>query len=101
MPQVMGKDVTKREKIIERCQKDLAFLKEFILSGGGEGRCLDICIRRERFAAWRIGCACDSRGKSRRCGDITFVNRLSDALFAWHVGQPRPDGSQNTSGSVK
>ena len=36
MPQVTGKDVTKLEKIIDRCQKDLAPLKEFILPGGGK-----------------------------------------------------------------
>ena len=35
MPQVTEKDVTKLEKIIDRCQKDLAPLKEFILPGGG------------------------------------------------------------------
>ena len=36
MPQVTGKDVTKLERIIDRCQKDLALLKEFTLSGGGK-----------------------------------------------------------------
>jgi len=37
MPQVTGKHMTKLEKIIDRCQKDLAWLKEFILPGGGKG----------------------------------------------------------------
>src|SRR5215204_6023119 len=36
MPQVTDKDVTRLEKIIDRCQKDLAPLKEFILPGSGK-----------------------------------------------------------------
>ncbi len=63
MPQVTEKDVTKLEKIIDRCQKDLAPLKEFILPGGG-GRYLAFYIRRGLSAAGQSGCACISRGKS-------------------------------------
>src|SRR5512139_3321308 len=36
MPQVAAKDVTRLEKLIDRCQKDLEPLKEFILPGGGK-----------------------------------------------------------------
>jgi cob(I)alamin adenosyltransferase len=36
MPQGLQTNVTKVEKIIDRCQKDLAPLKEFILPGGGK-----------------------------------------------------------------
>ena len=36
MPQVTELDVTRLEKMIDRCQKDLAPLKEFILPGGGK-----------------------------------------------------------------
>ncbi len=63
MPQVTGKDVTKLEKIIDRCQKDLAPLKEFILPGGG--KCLDFCIKQGPYAVGQSGYACISRGKNR------------------------------------
>jgi cob(I)alamin adenosyltransferase len=67
MPQVTGNDVTNLEKIIDRCQKDLTPLKEFILPGGES--CRDFYVRRGRCAAERSGYACIFRGKSRsmRC----------------------------------
>src|SRR5437773_2437393 len=36
MPQVTAQDVTRLEKLIDECQKDLTPLKEFILPGGGK-----------------------------------------------------------------
>ena len=64
LPQVTGNDVKKLEKMIDGCQKDLALLQEFILPGGGKVSAFS--IRRERFVDGQGGCACTSRGKSRR-----------------------------------
>jgi cob(I)alamin adenosyltransferase len=80
MPQVSEKDVTKLEKIIDRCQKDLAPLKEFILPGGGKvsgflHQARTVCRRGERV------CVHLSREEAVDAVHIKFVNRLSDALF--------------------
>src|SRR5262245_2779740 len=80
MPQVTGKDVTKLEKVIDRCQKDLAPLKEFILPGGGKvsgflHQARTVCRRAERQ------CVRLSREEPVDAVNIKFVNRLSDALF--------------------
>ena len=80
MPQVAGNDVTKLEKIIDRCQKDLAPLKEFILPGGGKvsgflHQARTVCRRAERI------CVHLSREEPVDALNIKFVNRLSDALF--------------------
>ena len=64
LPQVTGNDVKKLEKMIDGCQKDLALLQEFILPGGGKVSAFS--IRRERRVDGQGGCACTSRGKSRR-----------------------------------
>jgi cob(I)alamin adenosyltransferase len=67
-PQVTGNDVTNLEKIIDRCQKDLAPLKEFILPGGIK---VSGFLHQARTVcpAERSGYACIFRGKSRsmRC----------------------------------
>lgn len=80
MPQVAGKDVTKLEKMIDRCQKDLPPLKEFILPGGGKvsaflHQARTVCRRAERL------CVQLSREEPVDPVHIKFVNRLSDALF--------------------
>ena len=80
MPQVSEKDVTKLEKLIDRCQKDLAPLKEFILPGGGKvsgflHQARTVCRRAERL------CVHLSREEPVDPVHIKFVNRLSDALF--------------------
>ncbi len=80
MPQVTAADVTRLEKLIDRCQKDLAPLKEFILPGGGKvsgflHQARTVCRRAERL--------CVALGKVEPVDStiIKFVNRLSDALF--------------------
>jgi cob(I)alamin adenosyltransferase len=80
MPTVGAKDVAKLERMIDRCQKDLAPLKEFILPGGGRvsatlHQARTICRRAERI--------CISLAKEEAVDSQInkFLNRLSDALF--------------------
>lgn len=80
MPQVLASDVTRLEKMIDRCQKSLEPLKEFILPGGGKvsgflHQARTICRRAERL------CVALSKIEPVDPTIIKFVNRLSDALF--------------------
>jgi len=80
MPQVTAKDVARLERLIDRCQKDLAPLKEFILPGGGKVPSLlhharTVCRRAERL------CVRLSREEPVDRVIVKFLNRLSDALF--------------------
>ncbi len=80
MPQVSAKDVTRLEKLIDQCQKDLEPLKEFILPGGGKvsgflHQARTVCRRAERL------CVRLSREESVDPIIVKYVNRLSDALF--------------------
>ncbi len=80
MPQVSGQDVTRLEKLIDRCQKDLEPLKEFILPGGGKvsgflHQARTVCRRAERL------CVALSKVEPVDPIIIKFVNRLSDTLF--------------------
>jgi cob(I)alamin adenosyltransferase len=80
MPRVTEQDVRRLEYLIDRCQKDLPPLKEFILPGGGRVPSLlhqarTICRRAERV------CVRLSRQEEVDGILITFLNRLSDALF--------------------
>ena len=80
MPQVVAKDVTRLERLIDQCQKDLEPLKEFILPGGGKvsgflHQARTVCRRAERL------CVALSKAEPVDPTIIKFVNRLSDALF--------------------
>ena len=80
MPKVTSHDVTRLEKLIDRCQKDLKPLKEFILPGGGKvsgflHQARTVCRRAERL------CVRLSREEPVDSMIIKFLNRLSDALF--------------------
>ncbi|MCC2642923.1 MAG: cobO [Nitrospira sp.] len=80
MPTVTAKDVTKLEHIIDRCQEDLAPLKEFILPGGGKvsatlHQARTICRRAERI------CIRLTREETIAAELNKYLNRLSDALF--------------------
>lgn len=80
MPTVTARDVTKLERMIDRCQKDLAPLKEFILPGGGKvsatlHQARTICRRAERI------CIRLTREEPVAAELNTYLNRLSDALF--------------------
>src|SRR5207245_603468 len=79
MPQITAKDVTRLERLIDECQKDLAPLKEFILPGGGKVPALlhqarTVCRRAERETV-RL-----SREEHVDAAIRKFLNRLSDAL---------------------
>jgi cob(I)alamin adenosyltransferase len=80
MPQVVAQDVLRLEKLMDRCQKDLEPLKEFILPGGGKvsgflHQARTICRRAERV------CVALSKAEPIDPAIIKFLNRLSDALF--------------------
>ena len=80
MPQVSDKDVTRLEKLIDRCQEDLEPLKEFILPGGGKvsgflHQARTVCRRAERL------CVRLAREEPVEPTIVKFVNRLSDSLF--------------------
>ena len=80
MPQVAARDVTRLEKLIDHCQNDLTPLKEFILPGGGKvsgflHQARTVCRRAERL------CVALSKTEPVNPAIITFINRLSDALF--------------------
>lgn len=80
MPTVTAQDVSRLEKLIDSCQKDLTPLKEFILPGGGKISSLlhqarTICRRAERLCV-RLG-----REEPLDLVLVRFLNRLSDTLF--------------------
>ncbi len=80
MPLVAANDVTRLEKLIDRCQKDLEPLKEFILPGGGKvsgflHQARTVCRRAERL------CVALSKVEPVDPTIIKYVNRLSDTLF--------------------
>ena len=80
MPQVTDKDVTRLEKMIDRCQEDLAPLKEFILPGGGK---VSGFLHQARTIGRRAERDCVRLSKEEPVDKliIKYVNRLSDALF--------------------
>ena len=80
MPTVTARDVTRLEKLMDNCQKDLLPLKEFVLPGGGKISSLlhqarTICRRAERHCV-RLG-----REEPLDPALVRFLNRLSDTLF--------------------
>jgi len=80
MPTIIAPDVVRLERMIDRCQKDLAPLKEFILPGGGKvsatlHQARTICRRAERIGV-RL-----AKEEAVDPQMNKFLNRLSDALF--------------------
>lgn len=93
MPQVAAQDVTRLEKLIDRCQKDLEPLKEFILPGGGKvsgflHQARTVCRRAERL------CVALSKTEPVDPTIIKLVNRLSDALFVLARWVAKTQGEQ-------
>ena len=82
MPTIKAQDAIRLERMIDRCQKDLAPLKEFILPGGGKVSAVlhqarTICRRAERI------CVRLAKEEALDPQIIKYLNRLSDALFVW------------------
>jgi cob(I)alamin adenosyltransferase len=82
MPTIKAQDAVRLERMMDRCQKDLAPLKEFILPGGGKVSAVlhqarTICRRAERI------CVRLAREEALDAEIIKYLNRLSDALFVW------------------
>ena len=80
MYRVGAAEVKRIEETIDRCQKDLAPLKSFILPGGGKvgsflHQCRTVCRRAERDI-FRL-----SRDEQLSEWPIKYVNRLSDLFF--------------------
>jgi len=77
----VGDDEVKRlEKLMDRCQKDLAPLKSFVLPGGGRigaylHQCRTVC-RRAELDILRL-----SRSEEVDPTLLKYVNRLSDLFF--------------------
>jgi cob(I)alamin adenosyltransferase len=82
MPSIKAQDAVRLERMMDRCQTQLAPLKEFILPGGGRvsatlHQARTICRRAERI------CVRLAREEPLDMQVIKFLNRLSDALFVW------------------
>jgi cob(I)alamin adenosyltransferase len=82
MYRVGADEVTRLEKWIDQCQKDLEPLKSFILPGGGRigaylHQCRTVCRRAERDIL-RL-----SREEEINPNVIKYVNRLSDLFFVF------------------
>lgn len=104
MPMIKAQDAVRLERMIDRCQKDLTPLKEFILPGGGKvsatlHQARTICRRAERI------CVRLAREETLDAQIIKFLNRLSDALFVWArwvaktQGEPEFLWERDTGGS--
>ena len=80
MYRVGAAEVKRIEETIDRCQKDLAPLKSFVLPGGGKigallHQCRTVCRRAER-EIFRL-----SREETVGEWPLKYVNRLSDLFF--------------------
>jgi cob(I)alamin adenosyltransferase len=80
MPSIQSADVTRLEDLMDKWQKDLQPLREFVLPGGGMTSSMlhfarTICRRAERR------CVALMRKEPVDQAIIIYLNRLSDALF--------------------
>ena len=80
MPSIQSADVTRLEAFMDKWQKDLQPLREFVLPGGGMTSSMlhfarTICRRAERR------CVTLMRKEPVDQAIIIYLNRLSDALF--------------------
>lgn len=80
MPEVGKSDIRHLEGLMDKCQKDLKPLKEFILPGGGKvaaflHQARTVCRRAERI------CVQLSREEEVPTTILQYLNRLSDTFF--------------------
>jgi cob(I)alamin adenosyltransferase len=80
MPEITISDVRHLEQLMDRCQKELKPLKEFILPGGGKvagflHQARTVCRRAERL------CVKLNRQETVPPTVLQYLNRLSDAFF--------------------
>ncbi|MGH7166664.1 MAG: cob(I)yrinic acid a,c-diamide adenosyltransferase [Nitrospiraceae bacterium] len=80
MPHVAAAEVTRLEKLIDECQKDLTPLKEFILPGGGR---ISGLLHHARTVCRRAERVCVRLAREERIDPmvVKFLNRLSDTFF--------------------
>jgi cob(I)alamin adenosyltransferase len=95
MYRVGAAEVKRLEETIDRCQKDLAPLKSFILPGGGRvgaflHQCRTVCRRAERDLL-RL-----SRKEELSEWPIKYVNRLSDLFFVLARWIAKQSGEEET-----
>lgn len=82
MPQITEDEIRHLEGLMDRCQKDLKPLKEFVLPGGGKAASFlhlsrTVCRRAERI------CVRLSREETISPEILKYLNRLSDTFFVW------------------
>ena len=80
MPKIRQSDIKKLESLMDRCQKNLQPLKEFILPGGGKltsflHQARTVCRRAERI------CISLHRREPVPNEILAYLNRLSDVFF--------------------
>ncbi|HEX4014443.1 MAG TPA: cob(I)yrinic acid a,c-diamide adenosyltransferase [Candidatus Cybelea sp.] len=83
IPRVGASDATALERAIDRAQRDLAPLANFISPGGSPAGAQlhvarTICRRAERLVVAML-----EDGESVSSDALRYLNRLSDALFVW------------------
>jgi cob(I)alamin adenosyltransferase len=81
-PRVTQAEVDLLEAEMDRCQEDLAPLRSFVLPGGSRLNvdlhvARTVCRRAERLAVALV------RASGEDPMPVTYLNRLSDALFVW------------------
>ena len=99
MPQVVAKDVQRLERLIDRCQKSLEPLKEFILPGGGKvsgflHQARTVCRRAERLCV-----ALSKRSRLIRRSSSSSIGSATHCL-CWLDGSPKRRVSRNFYGSA-
>ena len=105
-PQVTQTEIDTLEKEIDRANEDLPPLRSFVLPGGSRINtelhvARTVCRRAERLVV-RL-----SREEQVRAEAVSYLNRLSDALFVWSrwanhlLGAPETLWSPNEAASAK